>query len=263
VKHTDYARVAARYDENEVRHDIDVDPVIGEMVSGEILGGRDRVTVLDLACGTGNHLAAQSRAYAGKGVRWLGLDASDAMLARAREKLPGLDLRQGRAESLPFAAGEIDYVYTTFAFHHFEDKEAALDEIARVLRDDGVFRVLNIDPPSMPGWWLYHFFPASPADDAARFWPVARLVDALERRGFDVEARVEVTRSYVSIAHVREHAERRELSQLAIASDEEHAAGLARIEALHAADPSRRGPTEVAMLRLVAHKTSLPRPRWE
>jgi SAM-dependent methyltransferase len=54
--------------------------------------------VLDAACGTGRHtayLAASGRAV-------VGVDASEAMLARARAKLPGADLRWGELTALPF-----------------------------------------------------------------------------------------------------------------------------------------------------------------
>jgi len=53
--------------------------------------------VLDAACGTGRH--ATYLAAAGREV--IGIDSSEAMLIRARAKLPGADLPLGDLAALP------------------------------------------------------------------------------------------------------------------------------------------------------------------
>ncbi len=57
--------------------------------------------VLDAACRTGRH--TKYLVEAGREV--VGIDASEEMLARAREKLPGADLRLGELSSLPLDGG--------------------------------------------------------------------------------------------------------------------------------------------------------------
>ena len=59
-------------------------------------------TVLELGTGTGETALRVLARH--PGVRWTGIDASDAMLGRARERLPDADLRLGRLEEpLPAA----------------------------------------------------------------------------------------------------------------------------------------------------------------
>lgn len=59
MKETDYSEIASRYDGNELRHDISRDANIERLYS--INSGS--LTVLDLACGTGNYLVKQTAEY--------------------------------------------------------------------------------------------------------------------------------------------------------------------------------------------------------
>ncbi|MEZ4559391.1 MAG: class I SAM-dependent methyltransferase [Caldilineaceae bacterium] len=72
----------------------------------------DGDVVLELGCGTGAllpHLAAPGRTL-------LGLDASPAMLRRARARVTDdvTGLLRGRAQSLPLPATSVDCVVATF-----------------------------------------------------------------------------------------------------------------------------------------------------
>ncbi len=251
MKRTDYAKIADVYDENQIRLRIPKDDVLEGMVAARPAA---RPAVLDLACGTGNYLAAQ-RAHFGDAVAWFGVDASPAMLGHARGKLAGVDLREGRAEALPYdAASSFDYVTSRFAFHHFEDKQRAIDEATRILAPGGTFRVANVAPERMPGWWVYRFFPASRFDDDDRFWSIERLAFELERRGFDIEVKIEIRRSKLSLATMLADAERRELSQLVIVDEATFSAGIEAIRARIAAAPKGREPDELALAEVTAKK---------
>jgi ubiquinone/menaquinone biosynthesis C-methylase UbiE len=260
VKRTDYAKVAPRYDDNETRKRIPVDDVVASFFEPD--ASASPRAVLDLACGTGNYLDVQTRAFPGRPVTWFGLDASDAMLSIARAKVPGVDLRIGRAEALPYADATFDYVITSFAFHHFEHKQKVLDEMARVLKPKGALRVVNIAPPLMQGWWVYRFFPTAFAEDEKRFWSTRLLCHELEQRGFDATLRLELERSYLPIVDVLADVERRELSQLAIMSDDEYARGLARIRRLAEENRKGRGATEIALYRCSAMRSEEPSAHW-
>ena len=86
--------------------------------------------VLDIGCGVGSFL----RLVAERGGRPSGLDASDALVAFARERLPDADLRVGEMEDLPWEADSFDLVTGFNSFFFAEDMIAALREAGRVAR---------------------------------------------------------------------------------------------------------------------------------
>lgn len=253
MKRTNYAEVAKVYEQNRWRHGVEVDPALGGL-----LERRDgAISVLDLACGTGFYLSTQIREFGSERVRWVGLDASAEMLALARAKLPDVDLRQGRAEALPFADSEFDYVNSNFAFHHFEHKNTALDEIVRVLARGGSFRMHNIAPEFMEDWWVYEYFPTAILLDRDRFWPVRRIRDALAARGLDTEFRVDYTLQSHPRSELLDHAERRDISNIAIIEPEDYAHGLTELRRDTANDPQGVSTSGFALLTILAQKPQL------
>jgi ubiquinone/menaquinone biosynthesis C-methylase UbiE len=244
---TDYEQLAQRYDEDRARWSFPRDEIVDEL-----LASRAAVRVLDLGCGTGRWAASQPELLANPRVTVFGADPSAAMLAEASNKDLGSFIRAG-AENLPLRSGTIDFLTSSYAFHHFTDKERALDEIARVLIDDGAFRINNIAPEAAAGWWLYEFFPEAIANDAARFWPVARLTAALDARGFSVETTLDAGSDEIPPSQALEDVERRVVSQLALLDDDAYDRGLARLrEALR--DPDAQLTTTRSRLCLTARR---------
>lgn len=105
-------------------------PIVAEL-AGVAPGAR----VLDVGCGTGAATVAAQRAAA-SGGRVVGLDPNPEMLAVARRK-PGIEWVEGRAEALPFPDASFDAVVSQFAMMFFDDRVAALREMARVLAPGG------------------------------------------------------------------------------------------------------------------------------
>jgi arsenite methyltransferase len=91
--------------------------------------------VLDVGCGAGATVALLADEH---GLRPTGLDASAARIRPAARARPDLRLVAGRAEQLPFPAGAFDAVVCECVLSTLEDPGAALREIARVLKPDGV-----------------------------------------------------------------------------------------------------------------------------
>jgi SAM-dependent methyltransferase len=103
--------------------------------------------VLDLGVGTGRTTPELSRSAA----RYVGVDVSEAMVARARELHPDADLRVGDAADLgEFGDGEFDAVVFSWNgldyLHPASRRHACLDEVSRVLRAGGHF-VFSVHDP--------------------------------------------------------------------------------------------------------------------
>jgi tRNA (cmo5U34)-methyltransferase len=141
--------------------------------------GLDPQTVLELGTGTGETalrvLAHHSEA------RWTGVDASAAMLARARVRLPGADLRLARLED-PLPSGPYDLVVSVLAVHHL-DGDAKRDLFTRIAQVSDNFVLGDVVVPENPNQarieidWEYDL-PSSVADQ----------LDWLHAAGFDASA---------------------------------------------------------------------------
>jgi len=222
---TDYSKIAKIYDNNPVRKKY-IDPEIGRL-----LKKKQRLAVLDLACGTGSYLKAQSDAYGFDGIEWIGLDKSPDMLAIAREKNPAIRFVQSAAEECPESlAGGVDYIRNEFAFHHFVDKQKAARNIRRMLVPGGLFIMRNICPEYMKNYWVYSYFPASRNEDRKRFLPVEELYRLFTDNSFTVELKVSTAIRELDYAAAMEEARNRDISQLALISDEEYEKGMALLE---------------------------------
>lgn len=178
----DFTRLAASYD--RIRPvDENWREVFDVLVREADLRGR---RVLDLGCGTGR----LSAALAGQKVAQVwGVDASEAMLAVAREKLPAsVGLKQARAEDLPFRDGWFDRAVMWLVVH-LVDRPAAFVEVARVLAPDGRLAVVTFDTEHFDRYWLNRYFPTIAEIDLARFPGRAELGTELGDAGF-AEVRV-------------------------------------------------------------------------
>src|SRR5262245_28432748 len=86
--------------------------------------------VLDIGCGVGAFL----RMVAERGGEPHGIDASQALIAYARARLPHTDLRVGEMEDLPWDDDRFDLVTGFNSFFFANDMVAALREAGRVAK---------------------------------------------------------------------------------------------------------------------------------
>jgi SAM-dependent methyltransferase len=89
--------------------------------------------LLDAGCGSGLVV----RLAADRGAAASGLDASAALLAFARVRSPGADLRTGEIQKLPYGDASFDAVTAFNAIQYAADPAAAVQELARVCRPGG------------------------------------------------------------------------------------------------------------------------------
>jgi ubiquinone/menaquinone biosynthesis C-methylase UbiE len=117
----------------------------------ELAAGLGKPTVLDLGCGAG-HASFAVAPVAGSVTAF---DLSPEMLAvvsgAAQERgLHNIVTEQGDVASLPFADAAFCMVVTRFSAHHWLDVPAALREVRRVLKPDGLLVVIDITAPEAP-----------------------------------------------------------------------------------------------------------------
>jgi SAM-dependent methyltransferase len=86
--------------------------------------------VLDVGCGAGAFLSL----VAERGGVPYGIDASEALIAFSRRRLPNADLRVGEMEDLPWDDDSFDLVAGFNSFFFANDMVAALREAGRVAR---------------------------------------------------------------------------------------------------------------------------------
>lgn len=87
-------------------------------------------SVLDIGCGVGAFL----RLVADRGARPFGLDASDALVELARERVPEGEVRVGDMEALPYQDDSFNLVTGFNSFFFADDIVAALREAGRVAK---------------------------------------------------------------------------------------------------------------------------------
>ena len=176
----------------------------------------DAGRVVDVASGTAAVAIELARAEQARTV--VGVDQSAEMLAAGRDRveragLAGrIELREGRAETLPFRDVEFDALTFTYLLRYVDDVPATLRELVRVIRPGGTIAMLEFGLPRgawRPLWELYVRvgLPAAGTvvstgwGDVGRFlgpsirgfwerWPEPRLLDAWREAGVaDVRSR--------------------------------------------------------------------------
>jgi SAM-dependent methyltransferase len=98
--------------------------------------------LLELGCGGGLLL----REALASGATASGIDHSEEMVALARDRAPGADVRLASAEKLPFADESFSAVAMSVVFFFFQRPELVLGESRRVLRHGGRLAVYTTAP---------------------------------------------------------------------------------------------------------------------
>ena len=93
--------------------------------------------VLDVACGTGS-LSKAAQLETGLSGKVIGIEANEKMLAAAQKKSRGIEWKQGNPEALPFENNSFDRVLCQFSLMFFPNRVAAIKEMLRVCKPDGM-----------------------------------------------------------------------------------------------------------------------------
>jgi tRNA (cmo5U34)-methyltransferase len=108
--------------------------------------GFDAESILELGTGTGETALRVLALH--PGARWTGIDSSEPMLASARERLPGADLRLARLED-PLPEGPFDLAVSVLTVHHL-DAAGKRDLFARLAGVTNAFVLGDVVVPEDP-----------------------------------------------------------------------------------------------------------------
>ncbi len=133
--------------------------------------------VLDIGSGTG--ILSQFAYKVRKDLQYTVIDPAPGMLRFAPDFVKKVI---GRAEALPFPSGSFDILFTGDAFHHFNDPHRAVQEMRRVMKDDGILMIFEIDPGSCLGAVITQG--EKIFREPAHFYRPERLSEILVKHGF-------------------------------------------------------------------------------
>jgi demethylmenaquinone methyltransferase/2-methoxy-6-polyprenyl-1,4-benzoquinol methylase len=118
--------------------------------------------ILDLACGPGGVTRALAKHSSATIV---GVDLSEEMIRMGQTNVARAGLNErvalvlARGEQLPFADGAFDALTFTYLLRYVEDPQAALTELARVVKPGGSIASLEFAVPegavAHVAWWFY------------------------------------------------------------------------------------------------------------
>ena len=98
-------------------------------------------TALDVGCGEGRFCRMLKR----QGVQITGLDPTSALIAAAQARDGRSAYVRGRAERLPFVDRAFDLVVSYLSLIDIAEVEAAIGEMARVLKPGGALMIANLN----------------------------------------------------------------------------------------------------------------------
>ena len=99
--------------------------------------------VLEVGCGSGYYSEVFATLLTG-GVRYTGIDYSDAMIARARAHYPSTAFEVADATRLPYADGAFDVIFNGVSLMHIVGYQAAIREAARVASRYCIFHTVPV-----------------------------------------------------------------------------------------------------------------------
>ena len=186
--------------------------------------------LLDVGCGSGGLLAvAQAR-----GAEPAGLDASEALVAVARKRLPNARIEVGEMEDLPFADGEFDVVTGVNAFQFAGDPVRALAEAGRVCRNDGAVVMLvwgerqKCELLAVAGAAIVPFLPANAGPPPLPFAEPGFMEDLMRQSGLGPTAAGDLK---ASLAFPSLEMAVRAVSSAGVATRAERHSGMAKVRA--------------------------------
>ncbi len=138
---------------------------------------------LDAGCGTGNYTCALS----GDEYQFYGIDPSETMLEKARQRNCNVNWQNASAENLPFENEFFSGAIASLTIHHWKDLPKAFLEISRVLKNKGKFVLFTTLPEHTAGYWLTEYFPKMMQDSVGQLPSFSEIENAFEAANLKIE----------------------------------------------------------------------------
>ena len=146
----------------------------------EMLDPEPGERVLDVGFGGGGLLAA----LRARGCEPIGIDVSEVAVRRARRRFPATELHRASVEAMPLGDGSLDAAVSLNSLYFWPEPEAAMRELARVLRPGGRLVLLFEPPEELRKWPGHrHGFRLFEAAEVKALMGGAGFVDIEERSG--------------------------------------------------------------------------------
>jgi ubiquinone/menaquinone biosynthesis C-methylase UbiE len=192
-------------------------------------------TILDLGCGTGNLFRELCRYQKGN---FVGLDISEKMLCKAKEKNLPVDWICASADNIPCQNNSFDSIIGIYALHLFKNIPQVLSECRRVL-DKGWVLFVSAPHHSIVNHPLNQFFPSFSKVDLSRFPTEEQIEKMLLHAGFSNIKReyYAVVRDWLSEEYIQK-VKSKFISTLQLIPDDEFNEGIKKMEAETTNTPS-------------------------
>lgn len=216
----DYDPIAAAYARHRQVHP----GVLQNLV--EVSGAGRTARLLEVGCGSGNYLVALQSLL--DCACW-GIDPSEEMLARARERSDRVQFQRGSAERLGLPADSFDLLFSVDVIHHVRDHAVYFRQAHRALRPGGkICTVTDSEWIIRRRQPLATYFPETVERELARYPRIAQLRALMADAGFGQleEHSVEFSYSLTDAQAYRDKA----FSSLHLIPEAAFQRGLARME---------------------------------
>lgn len=212
---------------------------------------QDRLTVLEIGCGTGNYADILQRHTA---ANVHGVDPSSGMLTSAQRKNPHLILKQANVTALPYANSAFDFVYMVDVIHHISDLDRMFSEIKRVLNPGATACIVTQSHAQIDARPITRFFPETAVVDKHRYPSIAAIIAHAEVQNLQCVKRderfagepVEIDDEFLALVRAKGY------SMLHLISDSDYEVGLGMLERALADGPitaPRAGETAVWIVK--------------
>jgi len=222
----DYNKIAKKYNDRYTSDNYDA---IKDYLLG-FVKKHSPSRILEIGCGTGFWIK-----YLGEfNYNVFGCDKSIKMLEES--KLAGnKNIFLSAAEELSVKKNSFDMIFCINALHHFSNQEKFIEDVSGLLKMNGVFLIISVDPQNQGDYWyLYDYFDGVFENDKKRFARWSQISNWLNLNGLRdvcISKVVTVSKTYKnSLVFKDKFLQKHNSSQLAEMSDEDYEKGVNKIK---------------------------------